>query len=100
MPTCVQLISKETGKPAVLNHIDNDLCREMGVLADERRYYMDWFDIVGFQVACGTGLEKQVELGREWVRANPTDSHAIDFLAVLRWLNEHYTTDAWYQAKA
>lgn len=52
---------------------------------------MDWFHIVGFQIACGCGLEQQVA-------ANPTGSHAIDFLAVLRWLNEHYTTDAWYTA--
>lgn len=97
MPNCFQLLSRHTGKAETFHEIDRKLCEWFNVKCDDHKWYMDWYDIVGFQIACGKDLEKQIATGEEHLKAHPDDDHAVRFLAMLKYLHVNYTSDAWVE---
>ncbi len=93
MPNCFQLIRKTTGEAARFQDIDTEMCAHFNVPCHPTEWYGHWYDIIGWSCAVeGLTLEQQIAerpLGRE------LEDFEARHLAILNWLNEHFTSDAW-----
>lgn len=89
MPNCFQLISKETGKPAVFAHIDTEMRIALGEPPDEDKYLHSWYDIVGLALAMGAELPAIRE------RFTNGESPWPEMVKIVDYLDEHYTSKAW-----
>lgn len=91
MPNCFQLINKETGKPELPQVVDQKMCEFFGEPVDDVQWFREWYNWVGFALACGRDFDylrqQQVEMGND------------DFVQLIDWLELNYTSDAWYEAK-
>jgi len=81
MPNCFTLTPKGEMEPARLADIDEALCAALGDKPDPVRYYEGWVDMEGFALALGKDWA--------WMRAEWPDR-----IAIIDWLDEHYTPDA------
>lgn len=91
MPSCFQLINKETGEAEKFSKIDDKICAYFGVKPDPKKYVYLWYDIIGFNLATGKSFEEQREM--EWLKNDPELMQIIDFL------DENYTSNNWYEHK-
>lgn len=89
MPNCFQLISKETGKADSFCEIDEKLCANFDWPVDPVSYTHSWYDILGLRLACGRSFED--------LRGYCTDEPEL--LQIIDWLDEHYTSDSWYESR-
>lgn len=92
MPNCFQLIRKATGKAAVLQEVDEELCRYFGEEPHETRWFCHWYDTIGFALACGKSFD--------WCREKVKESDASDedkqySLKMIDWFDENFTPDCW-----
>lgn len=95
MPQCFQLTKRGKTEPEFLNVIDREICEFMGVEEHEKYYCEDWYNTIGFAISVGKSLGSQ-EL-RDWVGKYP-DWEPLR--RILVWLEEHYTSDAWYESSS
>lgn len=95
MPNCFSLFRRTDGKAEVLNEVDRKMCEHFKVPCDPDKWYMDWYNITGFAVACGRDLPTQIAVGKAWISQSPADEHAVKYLALVEWLHANYTTEAW-----
>lgn len=88
MPNYIRLIDKKTGEPESLQTIDEKLCKALQVPCDPDKYYMSWYDIIGYsRVKC---IGKLIDIAK---RAMPNDPYLPK---VLGWLDSNYTLETWY----
>lgn len=96
MPDCFTLTRKGESQPAGLQEIDDGMCIEFGEEPDEKRWLWGWYDTIGYGLA----------LGRDWTQLreqfaeDPAESERTNMfrrrmLAVIDWLETHYTPNAW-----
>ena len=96
MPNCFTLTRKGESKPANLQEIDDEMRQAFGEEPDADRWLWGWYDTIGYGLA----------LGRDWAQLreqfaeDPDESERINTsrrrrLAVIDWLDEHYTPNAW-----
>jgi hypothetical protein len=94
MPSCFQLRVKGEKQPSTFVSIDDRICEMFGVTPDPKSYFAGWYDSIGLRLAIGRSfteiIEEFAKVDADWARQH----HKI---AV--WLNEHYTSDAWYEFK-
>ena len=96
MPACFTLTRKGESTPSSLQHIDDEMRVEFGEEPDEIRWLWGWYDAVGFGLAMGRTWEQL----REQFAEDPAESERTNMfrrrmLAVIDWLDEHYTPNAW-----
>ena len=88
MPNCFSLTRKAAPEAGFVRFdiIDNELCAAFGVVPDEVQYYLGWYDSIGLMLAIGKSF---ADMRVIW--AGDTE-----ILKVVDWLDEHFTSDAWY----
>ena len=89
MPACFTLCRKGSKEPVQFTTIDEELCAALGKTCDSVKWYLGWYDIIGFKLAIGKTWEQII--------ADLEEYDDKELLAVTRWLMEHFDSDAWYQ---
>jgi hypothetical protein len=85
MPNCFQLISKDTKLPVALARVDEAICKHVGVIPHEDKWFKDWYNYIGFALACGKTFPQIKKLF----------DHDDEIGEVIAFLDTHYTVDAW-----
>jgi hypothetical protein len=85
MANYIQLFDKSNGEAVSFQIIDEKLCAALGVPCDEKRYFGEWYDIIGYS-RCDT-IAAVMEKTAKW--------NDIDLNRALAWLDEHYSLNAW-----
>jgi hypothetical protein len=89
MPACFQLLRKTDGEAEKLNVIDDKVREHFGAPPDDKKYYLHWYDLIGFHLAMGRTFEAIIE--------ELTADDDPQMLAVAHYLDENYTARGWYQ---
>lgn len=87
MPNCFTLTRKsdlESG-PVAFAKIDDEMCGAFGITPDPKKYYCQWYDIVGFGLAVGKSFSDLREIWHDQPK----------YLQIVDWLDENFTSDAW-----
>ncbi len=87
MPHCFQLINRETGKADSFVEIDETICKYMDWPIDGDKFAFGWYDVIGLGLALGKSFDE--------IRRYYTDEPEL--LKIIDWLDQRYTSDAWYQ---
>lgn len=101
MPACFSLTRKGESKPKTLQAIDAELCTHFGVPCDPIRWYASWYNIIGFNLACGTGFSEQRKRFTEYLTRDMADGATEDaehdrrLLAIVDYLDKHYVANNW-----
>lgn len=105
MPNCFSLTRKSEPEkgPVGLNTIDAEMCQHFGVPCDPKQYYGYWYQSIGLGLACGGTFETMRKEIVGLLDHQPQDEFynpklTVTQLAIIDWLDEHFTADAWYQA--
>jgi hypothetical protein len=83
-------------EPIDLNALDEEICKRYGETPHERRYYLGWYDSIGFRLALGDSWDAI----RAGLQPEEKDDDAYrDVLSRLReiatWLEEQFEVRAW-----
>lgn len=64
MPNCFQLIKIGEQEPSILQEIDRDLWNhfEGNVPEPDNKWYLNWYNTIGFSLSCGNSWEEIREL--------------------------------------
>jgi len=101
MPSCFQLIDRNTGQPEFFQVIDQQLCQHLELPFSDTVYVADWYDFIGLSLALGLSFAEITDMiladiakykTRDWTSA--VDRH-YTLLRINHFLIEHYTSDAW-----
>lgn len=105
MPNCFQLSRKTSEKfsPVPLAHIDNEMCEHFKVEPHPVAYYRGWVDDIGFSLAMGKSFDQIIAQIQTAVDSLATDTDNLPYeqrrMEIAKWLNENFTSDAFYQRK-
>ncbi len=101
MPNCFQLVRKakpEEG-PVRLVLIDEELCNHFKVDCDPVKWFHGWYDFIGYGLAAGKSFAEIRTICTDLV-SNKDDAdgkmHWQRMVEIADYLNEHFTSDAWY----
>ncbi len=89
------LTRKGESTPSSLQHIDDEMRVEFGEEPGEDRWLWGWYDTIGYGLALGLDWAQL----REWFAEDPDKSERTNMLrrrmlAMIDWLDEHYTPNA------
>jgi len=106
MPSCFQLLDKQTGEAVSLNRLDESICTEVLNVPTHDHMYgggyvpggFNWFDTIGFQIATGKPLGSQ-ELRDHYLKSEIWADEAPVIGRVLDYLEARYTSDSFYRFK-
>ena len=102
MPNCFTLTPKGAKEPAKLSSIDNRLYRELGFCEpDPEIWFYGWYNIIGLGLACGKSLDDMKQILKNQAEGC-SETELVDYrmlIEVCNFLNQHYETNAWYEAK-
>ena len=68
-----------------------------GAEPDPKKYYRGWYDCFGLEASIGWDFARMISERKDLETS--TDPGDMELMRILRWLDEHYTTDSWYQPK-
>ena len=91
MPNCFQLLRGDVAVP--LSEIDEEMCRHFGEPCDSNRYFREWHDLIGYDLAMGRSFE-QIEAtyaGPKWADSG--------LLPIAQWLRANFTPRSWYERR-
>lgn len=91
MPNCISITKKGDNQPMKFPDVDAFICEKLGVLPDPVQWYAGWYDIIGFSIACGNNIGSD----KLWRIVAGNDK----LCDVLRVLEEHFVSDAWYEGR-
>ena len=102
MPNCFQLIDKSTGKAENFARIDSLICEHYGVPEHETKFFMLWYDVIGFKLACGHSFARIREAMRNQVIEDIKNG---DFSSIFEewiirityFIEARYTSSAWVE---
>lgn len=103
MPSCFQLLDKQTGTAVPLNQVDESICKEvLQVPVDDHKYgggyvpgAFNWFDTIGFQIATGKPLGSW-ELRDHYLNSNMWSEEAPLISKILDYLEARFTSRSFY----
>ncbi len=89
MPNCFQLLRDGAAVP--LSEIDEEMCRHLGEPCDPNRYFREWYDLIGYDLAMGRSFEQieTIYASPEWAESG--------LLPVVQWLRANFTPRSWYE---
>lgn len=113
MPNCFTLTPKGQSNPALINAVDEAICRRFQTPVSDKYYCGDWFHVIGFLLATkGFALgSKELRMAVvNWYVAsdsiyqhNLTESSKRDAriylgqqIQILKYLEQYYTSNGWY----
>jgi hypothetical protein len=112
MPNCFQLFRRVTGfeknlihpaRPEVFSKIDVEICALLDVPVDDVRYCMDWYDTIGFRLACGKTFEENAKYFEDRIEeceAKSQREFADEYRKLAKindWLDEHFVVNSWVE---
>lgn len=99
MPNCFQLFPKGHTEPAILQRVDEAICAHLDIPVDPKEYAYGWFNCIGFGIACYNGQALGTPKLRQYVIDQTADLAQLQtaMLAILDYLEAHYTSDAFVQ---
>jgi hypothetical protein len=100
MPACFSLRKKDVKELSRFADIDDEMCAAFGIPSDEKKYYMGWYDYIGFKLAVGQSFADIIRQLESDVAEYPEEQFSKDMLAIALWLDKYYTSDAWYDRSA
>ncbi len=83
MAHCFQLTKIGETTPMTLTAIDNDMCDEFGAPVDPKRYFEEWVNYEGLELASGLTLAQVRDM---YVKGGETAR-----LPIIDWLLANYT---------
>ena len=88
MPNCFQLL--RNGEAVSLTEIDKEMCLYFEEPCDPDRYFREWYNCIGFDLAMGRSFEeiRTIYAGAEWMDAG--------LLPIAEWLAANFTPRSWY----
>jgi hypothetical protein len=89
MPNCFHLTPKGGTEPEKLSVVDDKMRAFFSAPADPDKYYLGWFDWLGFGLAVGRSFD---DMRKD--SAGACEEYS-PHLALLSWVEEHYTPSAW-----
>lgn len=102
MPNCFSLTRIGDSEPTALDMIDRDLCQTFGIAYSPKLYACQWFDAIGFLLACGKSWDDIVDnlngyITQSELNGNASDYREMDYmhLAFVHHLRQHYVANAW-----
>jgi hypothetical protein len=101
MPNCFQLFLKGSSEPVSLNKIDEELCQLLGKPVHFKQYVVMWYDVIGWTIAVNgyaLGSKELREKVEEYDKLMDEDQGAL--IKCLDYLEENYTSTAFYQSKS
>jgi hypothetical protein len=100
MAVYFQLYRIGSREAATLQSVDAAICQALELPFSEDKYVCSWFDIIGFQLACGKSFQTVTNLlMSNWgrysygVKVNEFDQTLV---RINHFLLENYTTECWY----
>lgn len=99
MAVYFQLYRIGSQEPAILQQVDAAICQNLGLPFDDSKWVCSWYDIIGFQLACGRSFQTITNLlMSNWERhsygAN-VDSFDRTLVRINHYLLENYSTECW-----
>ena len=87
MPNCFSLTKNGESQPAQLQAVDDEMREFFGEPADSKRWLWNWYDVIGFSLACG----------RDWAWIREAFFEDPELVKVVDYLSASYKADSWYQ---
>lgn len=109
MPRCFQLFKKGTYNAVKLGELDDIICREVLKCEPHPKFYggdkFNWFDSIGFIIAttndCELGSDKlKDKVLKEWFPNTEDSIYHVRAKNVLEYLEENYSSTAFYMSKS
>ena len=104
MPNYFQLLRKTDGAAEVLQTVDKLLCEHFQVEVHAKYWFHDWYDFVGFKLACGESFE-EIRQDTHDATTKALTVQGVDaveecawrdrMLEVVDFLAERYKSSAW-----
>lgn len=87
MPNCFTLTRKSdpAAGPVDLVTIDEEMCQHFNKPVDSERWLHDWYDLIGFGLACG----------KDWAGLHEVFKGSPELVEIIDWLEANFITDAW-----
>lgn len=103
MPQCFELFNKHTGESVCLNVLDEQICKDVLNVPVHPRLYggeggFNWYDTIGFQIACGKQLGSQ-ELRDHYLKSDMWADEAPVIERILNYLEDNYRSNSFYSIK-
>ena len=106
MPSCFQLLDKQSGEAVSLNSVDESICKEvLNVPVHEHNYgggyapgAFNWFDTIGYMIATGKPLGSQ-ELRDHYLASDMWAEEAPIIGKILDHLEARFTSRSFYRMK-
>jgi len=89
MANYIQLLDRN-GNPASFQDIDEKLCKALNVPCDDKKYYCQWYDVIGYSGK--SNIRDIITSIAGFSEKLPSDNELIQ---VLAWIDQHYTLNAW-----
>ena len=93
MPACFQLIPKGSSEPLLLWAVDAQLCWHFKAPVDDRRWYEDWYNVIGFKLACGKSFEQVRRELPDWAPDDP--AYVKTLTEICDYLSTNFQSDSW-----
>jgi hypothetical protein len=103
MPSCFQLLDKQSNEAVSLNKLDEDICKDvLNVPVHEKKYgggyvkgAFNWFDTIGYHIATGMPLGSQ-ELRDHYLKSDIWAEEAPIISKILDYLEARYYSHSFY----
>ena len=79
------LTKKGETESSKFNEIDDEMCAALNKKPDTVKYYLNWYDNIGFALACGKDWEWCKNEFKDWP----------EMIEVINWLEENYISNCW-----
>lgn len=91
-----QLILNGSDSPKELNNVDEDICNYFNAPIDDKHYFRDWYNGIGFYIAQG----ESYQLGESLLRSKIQEidegrPDSLLLIPVLDYLESNYTSKSW-----
>lgn len=78
--------------PVKLSLIDEELCAAFNEPIHKKDYFCDWYNSIGFRLACGKSFAEIIEEFEGY-----SEEYYVWAIHIAKWLDENFTKNAWAQ---
>jgi len=95
-----QLLNKQTKETVALVQVDELICQDVFNCTHHSKWWggevFNWYDTIGFQLACGLQLEDGENSVREYYKNSELWKEEYPMIdSVISYLQKYYTSSSW-----
>ena len=95
-----QLLNKQTKETVALVQVDELICQDVFNCTPHSKWWggevFNWYDTIGFQLACGLQLEDGEKSVREYYKNSELWKEEYPMIdSVISYLQKYYTSRSW-----